>query len=418
MDFTPAARTTSLAERLKRFLVERVYPAEPVFYEQIKASGDPHRHPQVIEDLKAEARSRGLWNLFLPHKTEWNEPLSNLDYAPLAELTGRSLIAPEALNSAAPDTGNMELLTMFGTPEQQERWLKALLAGEIRSTYVMTEPAVASSDASNISTRIERVGDEYVINGRKWWISGPGRRDRCKLAILLGVSDPGNEDRHRRHSMVLIPLGTPGIEIVRDLDVFGYNQFESHTEMTFTDVRVPVDNLLGDEGAGFAMAQARLGPGRIHHCMRQIGAAERAIDLMVDRAESRVAFGKPLIDQGVIRDMIAMSRIEVDQARLYVLYTAWLMDTVGNREAASQISGIKVAVPRMAGTVIDRAIQVHGAAGLCEDFPLARLYAETRIVRIADGPDEVHIRGVARAEVRNRALHRVAADKHAPAAAT
>ncbi len=412
MDFTPAARTAELAEQLERFLVERVFPAEPVFYAQVNASGDPHRHPPIMEELKEEARSRGLWNLFLPHKTEWNEPLSNLDYAPLAELTGRSLIAPEALNSAAPDTGNMELLTMFGTQEQQEQWLGPMLAGEIRSTYVMTEPAVASSDASNISTRIERVGDEYVINGHKWWISGPGRRDRCKLAILLGVSHPDNADRHRRHSMVLIPLDAPGVAIIRDLDVFGYNQFESHTEMTFTDVRVPATNLLGEAGAGFAMAQARLGPGRIHHCMRQIGAAERAIDLMVDRAENRVAFGKQLIEQGVIRDMIAMSRIEVDQARLYVLYTAWLMDTVGNREAASQISGIKVAVPRMAGRVIDRAIQVHGAAGLCEDFPLARLYAETRIVRIADGPDEVHVRGVARAEVRNRAVRRALSEQY------
>lgn len=418
MDFTPAARTAELAEQLERFLVERVYPAEPAFYAQVNASGDPHGQPPIMEELKEEARSRGLWNLFLPHKTEWNEPLSNLDYAPLAELTGRSLIAPEALNSAAPDTGNMELLTMFGTPAQQEQWLKPMLAGEIRSTYVMTEPAVASSDASNISTRIERVGDEYVINGHKWWISGPGRRDRCKLAILLGVSDAADEDRHRRHSMVLIPLDSPGVEIIRDLDVFGYNQFESHTEMTFTDVRVPATNLLGEEGAGFAMAQARLGPGRIHHCMRQIGAAERAIDLMVDRAENRVAFGKQLIEQGVIRDMIAISRIEVDQARLYVLYTAWLMDTVGNREAASQISGIKVAVPRMAGKVIDRAIQVHGAAGLCEDFPLARLYAETRIVRIADGPDEVHVRGVARAEVRNRATRRALSEKYQLAGAT
>jgi acyl-CoA dehydrogenase len=409
VDFNPSDRTQDLAARLERFLVEEVYPAEPVFYEQISASGDPHRHPQVMEDLKAEARSRGLWNLFLPHRTEWNEPLSNLEYAPLAELTGRSLIAPEALNSGAPDTGNMELLTMFGTDEQKEQWLKPLLNGDIRSTYIMTEPAVASSDASNISTRIEDAGDHWLVNGHKWWISGPNRRDRCKIAILLGVTDPDGEDRHRKHSMVLIPLDTPGVEIVRDLDVFGYNQFESHTEMTFTDVRVPKSNLLGEVGAGFAMSQARLGPGRIHHCMRQIGAAERAVDLMVDRAENRVAFGQRLIDQGVIREMIAKSRIEIDQARLYVLYTAWLMDTVGNKEAASQISGIKVAVPRMAGKVIDRAIQVHGAGGLCEDFPLARLYAESRIVRIADGPDEVHLRGVARAEVRNRAARRAAA---------
>jgi len=408
VDFTPTDRTRDLAGRLESFLVEEVYPAEPVFYEQIRASGDPHRHPPVLEDLKAEARSRGLWNLFLPHRTEWNDPLSNLEYAPLAELTGRSLIAPEALNSAAPDTGNMELLTMFGTPGQKEQWLKPLLAGEIRSTYVMTEPAVASSDACNISTRIELDGDDYVINGHKWWISGPNRRDRCKIAIVLGVTDPGGEDRHRRHSMVLMPLDTPGIEIIRDLDVFGYNQFESHIEMVLRDVRVPAANLLGKVGAGFAMSQARLGPGRIHHCMRQIGAAERAVDLMVDRAEQRVAFGKRLIEQGVIREMIAKSRIEIDQARLYVLYTAWLMDTVGNKAAASQISGIKVAVPRMAGRVIDRAIQVHGAAGLCGDFPLARLYADSRIVRIADGPDEVHLRGVARAEVRDRAARREA----------
>lgn len=403
MDFTLSDRTADLAERLKKFLKEEIYPREAQYYEEIEASGDPHAQPAVMEELKSRAKAQGLWNLFLPHTTEWNEGMSNVDYAPLAELTGRSLIAPEALNSAAPDTGNMELLAMFGTPEQQRTWLQPLLAGEIRSTYIMTEPAVASSDASNIATSIRREGDEYVINGHKWWISGPNRRDRCKIGILFGVTDPEADDRHRRHSMVLIPMDTPGINIIRDLDVFGYNQHESHTEIVFDDVRVPVINRLGDEGAGFAMAQARLGPGRIHHCMRQIGAAERAIDLMMARASSRVAFGSPLIDQGVIREMIAKSRIEVDQARLYVLYTAWLMDTVGNRKAASEISGIKVAVPRMAGRVIDRAIQVHGAGGLCEDFPLARLYAESRIVRIADGPDEVHLRAVARAEIRRRA---------------
>jgi acyl-CoA dehydrogenase len=348
----------------------------------------------------------GLWNLFLPHRTQWHEPLSNVEYAPLAELTGRSLIAPEALNSSAPDTGNMELLTMFGTPEQKERWLRPLLDGEIRSAYIMTEPDVASSDASNIQTTIEREGDEYVINGRKWWISGAGR-ERCRLGIVLGVGRPDG-DRHSRHSMVLVPLDTPGVTITRDLHVFGYNPHESHTQMEFVDVRVPVDNLLGEEGAGFAMAQARLGPGRIHHCMRQIGSAERALELMTARASERVAFGSPVVEQGVIREWIAEARIQIDQARLYTFYTAWLMDTVGNKAAASQIAGIKVAVPAVAGRVIDRAIQVFGAAGLSQDFPLAHMYADSRILRIADGPDEVHVRTVARTEIRQQALAREA----------
>lgn len=388
------------------FLREEVYPAEPVHRQQVQASGHPHHHPQVMEQLKLSAREQGLWNLFLPHRTEWHEPLSNVEYAPLAELSGRSLIAPEALNSAAPDTGNMELLAMFGTDEQKERWLRPLLDGEIRSAYIMTEPDVASSDASNIRTTIRRDGDEYVVNGRKWWISG-AHRERCRLGILLGVSRPEGE-RHARHTMVLVPLDTPGITITRDLQVFGYNPNESHVQMEFEDVRVPATNLLGEEGAGFAMAQARLGPGRIHHCMRQIGSAERALELMTARASEPVAFGAPIVEQGVIREWIARSRIEIDQARLYTLHTAWLMDTVGNRAAAGQISGIKVAVPAMTGRIIDRAIQVFGAAGLSQDFPLAHMYADSRILRIADGPDEVHVRAVARAEVRRQSAAREA----------
>ena len=406
MDFMPSARTRQLEERLTTFLREEIYPAEPVFRRQVQESGGPHNDPPVLEELKQKAREVGLWNLFLPHRTAWHEPLSNVEYAPLAELTGRSLIAPEALNSSAPDTGNMELLTMFGTEEQKERWLRPLLDGEIRSAYIMTEPDVASSDASNIRTSIERDGDEYVINGHKWWISGVGR-ERCRLGIVLGVGRPDG-DRHSRHSMVLVPLGAPGVTITRDLHVFGYNPHESHTQMEFVDVRVPISNLLGEEGAGFAMAQARLGPGRIHHCMRQIGSAERALELMTARASERVAFGTPVVEQGVIREWIAQARIQIDQARLYTLYAAWLMDTVGNKAAASQIAGIKVVVPAMAGKIIDRAIQVFGAAGLSQDFPLAQMYADSRILRIADGPDEVHVRAVARTEIRRQASAREA----------
>ena len=381
------------------FMDRHVYPAEPVYAEQMAAAGDPHFHPPIIEDLKAEARQRGLWNLFLPHKTQWTEGLSNLDYAPLAEITGRSIgLAPEALNCAAPDTGNMELLTIFGTAEQKEQWLQPLLEGEIRSAYAMTEPEVASSDATNIACRIERRGDEYVINGHKWWISGAAS-DRCKLLILMGKTDPSGP-KHQQQSMVLVPLDTPGVTVVRDLTVFGYNDREGHCEILFEDARVPVTNLLGDEGSGFAMAQARLGPGRIHHCMRCIGMAERALEAMCRRVRSRVAFGKTLAEQGVIQEWIADSRIEIEQARLLTMKAAWLMDTVGNKGARVEISAIKVVAPNTALRVVDRAIQAHGGGGVSGDFPLAAMYAGLRTMRFADGPDEVHRMQVARRELR------------------
>jgi acyl-CoA dehydrogenase len=401
MDFTPSTRTVELKAKLVEFMNDHVYPAEPVFREQIRA-GNGHAQPAILEELKGIARSRGLWNLFLPHKTAWHDdPLTNVEYAPLAELTGHSLpLAPEAINCSAPDTGNMELLAMFGTDEQQRQWLKPLLDGEIRSAYIMTEPHVASSDASNITTTIRREGDHYVLNGHKWWISN-AHRERCKLGIVLGLTD-AEADRHHRHGMLLVPMDTPGITIVRDLEVFGYNPWESHIEMIFEDVRVPAANLLGEEGGGFAMTQARLGPGRIHHCMRQIGSAERALSLLVERVEQRTTFGTPLVDQSLIQDWIAQSRIEIDQARLYTMYAAWLMDTVGNKAAASEISGIKVAVPRMAGRVIERAIQAFGAAGVSQDFPLAHMYVDSRVIRIADGPDEVHARSVARTEIKRQ----------------
>jgi acyl-CoA dehydrogenase len=396
--FEPSARSANLHKILSGFLEEHIYPAEAVYEEQARQAGAARKQPPVIEELKGKARELGLWNLFLPHKEEGHEPLTNSEYAPLAELSGRSLyLAPEVMNCAAPDTGNMELLSMFGTPAQKDRWLKPLMEGEIRSAYVMTEPQVASSDASNIETLIVRDGDEWVINGRKWWISG-AHRDQCELLILLGITDP-EADRHARHAMVLIPRDSPGVTIERDLTVMGYNPFESHVEMTFENVRIPVDNLLGEVGGGFAMSQARLGPGRIHHCMRMVGAAERALELLIDRVSNRTTFGTRLVDQGVIREWIADSRVEIDQARLYTLYAAHLMDTVGNKEAASQISGIKVVVPNMAAKVIDRAIQAHGGAGLSQDFPLARMWVETRIIRLADGPDEVHRRAVARTEL-------------------
>jgi len=404
MDFELSDRAKGLRDRLERFMEDRVIPAEAVYEQQLAASGDPHFHPPVMEELKAEAREQGLWNLFLPHRTEWTEGLSNVDYAPLAELSGRSSIGPEALNCSAPDTGNMELLTMFGTDEQKRRWLAPLLAGEIRSTFVMTEPAVASSDATNIQGRIVRDGDEWVVDGHKWWISGIAD-PRCQIAIVMGKTDPDAEP-YRQQSMVLVPLDAPGIEIVRDLLVFGYNDRESHCEVLFHDVRVPAENLLGPLGGGFEMSQARLGPGRIHHCMRSIGMAERALELMCDRAESRVAFGEPLASQGVVQEAIADSRIEIDQCRLYTLHAAWLMDTQGNKAARGAVSAIKVAVPAMAGRVVDRAIQVHGAGGLCQDFPLAAAYARQRVLRIADGPDEVHRRAVARLELRRRAAVR------------
>jgi acyl-CoA dehydrogenase len=399
--FAMTPRAEELAKVLTTFMEEEIYPAEAELERQVAATGLDRQQPPLMEELKQKARDAGLWNFFLPHREEGHEPLTNLEYAHLAEISGRSLFAaPEAMNCSAPDTGNMELLSMFATPEQKERWLKPLMAGEIRSAYVMTEPLVASSDASNIQTTIVRDGDEWVLNGRKWWISG-ANRDRCELLIVMGVTDGSPDgDRHRRHSMVLVPRHAPGVNVERDLTVMGYNPFESHVELTLDDVRVPVDAMLGEVGGGFAMSQARLGPGRIHHCMRMVGAAERALELMIDRANKRTTFGTKLVDQGVIREWIADSRIEIDQARLYTLYTAHLMDTVGNKEAASQISGIKVVAPSMAARVIDRAIQAHGGGGLSQDFPLARMWVETRIIRLADGPDEVHRRAVARTELK------------------
>jgi acyl-CoA dehydrogenase len=398
MDFGLSPVATDLRERLLAFMDERVYPAEAVYEEQVRASGDPHHHAPVLEELKAEARARGLWNLFLPHRTQWTDGLSNLDYAPLAEVMGRSPIASEACNCSAPDTGNMEVLTMFGTPEQQERWLHPLLEGEIRSCFAMTEPAVASSDATNIQLRIERAGDEYVLNGRKWFISG-ALHPHCAISIVMGKTDP-DAAPHRQQSQVLVPMDTPGVTVVRNMQVFGYDDAEGHCEVIYDDVRVPVANVIGEEGGGFAIAQARLGPGRIHHCMRTIGAAERALDLLCERLVSRTAFGKPLAEQGVWEERIADARIAIDQARLYTLYTAWLMDTQGNKAARSEIAGIKVAVPLMALKVIDDAIQGFGAAGVSQDTPLARMYAWIRCLRLADGPDEVHRRTVAQRELR------------------
>ena len=398
MDFELSATSQRLRDELLAFMDERVYPAEAVYREQMAAAGDPHAHPHVIEDLKVEARKRGLWNLFLPHRTQWTEGLSNLDYAPLAEVMGRSALASEACNCSAPDTGNMEILTMFGTPEQQEQWLHPLLEGEIRSAFAMTEPAVASSDASNIECRIERDGDDYVITGRKWYISGAAS-DRCRIFIVMGKTDPAGPP-HRQQSMVLVPKDTPGVTVLRNMQVFGYTDREGHCEVVFERARVPVTNLLGEEHGGFAIAQARLGPGRIHHCMRTIGATERALDLLCERSLSRVAFGKTIAEQGVWEQRIADARIAIDQARLYTLYTAWLMDTSGNKAARTEISAIKVAVPNMALEIIDDAIQMFGAAGVSQDTPLAQLYAGIRTLRIADGPDEVHRRTVARRELR------------------
>ncbi len=398
MDFELSPKAKDLRERLLAFMEESVYPAEALYEEQMRSAGDPHFHPPVIEELKAKARTRGLWNLFLPHKTEWTDGLSNLDYAPLAEITGMSHLAPEALNCAAPDTGNMEILTMFGSDEQKAQWLRPLLEGEIRSCFSMTEPEVASSDATNIRCSITRDGDSYVINGRKWWSSGASS-ERCKVAIVMGKTNP-DAPTYRQQSMILVPLDTPGVTRVRDLTVFGYEDREGHGEILYDNVRVPASNLLGEEGGGFAIAQARLGPGRIHHCMRSIGAAERALRLMCERASQRVAFGRALAEQGVIQSWIADSRIEIDQARLLTLNAAWLMDTVGNKGARTEISEIKVVAPNVALRVIDRAIQVFGGAGVSQDTPLARMYAGQRTLRLADGPDEVHRMTIARRELR------------------
>ena len=400
MDLGPSPRSQELQDRLLEFMEERIYPAEAVYEEQILESGDPHFHPPVMEELKAEARSRGLWNLFLPDE-RWGAGLTTLEYAPIAEITGRSLIAPEALNCSAPDTGNMEVLSMFGTPEQQKQWLEPLLAGEIRSCFALTEPAVASSDATNIEARIERQGGDYVINGRKWWSTG-ALDSRCKITIFMGKTDP-QAPRHRQQSMVLVPLDAPGVKIIRNLTVFGYTENQGHGEIVFENVKVPVSNLLAEEGSGFAIAQARLGPGRIHHCMRSLGAAERALELMCRRVTGRVAFGEPLAAQGVIRHWIAQSRIEIEQARLLVLKAAWHMDTAGSKAARNEISAIKVVAPNVALRVVDRAIQAHGGAGVSQVVPLARMYAHLRTLRIADGPDEVHERTIALRELRKYA---------------
>ncbi|WP_431946586.1 acyl-CoA dehydrogenase family protein [Actinacidiphila sp. bgisy167] len=404
MDFGYDARTEELRGRLLAFMDEQVYPAEPVFRRQRETAEKEAvwSAPPVVEELKAKARERGLWNLFLPG--ERGAGLTNLQYAPLAEITGRSPhLAPPALNCAAPDTGNMELLNEFGTEEQRKTWLEPLLAGEIRSAFAMTEPDVASSDATNIETRIERVGDEYVINGRKWYISG-AMNPRCRILIVMGRTDPA-ADRHRRQSMVLVPRDTPGLEVRRGMRVFGYDDGDhgGHAEVVFQDVRVPVDHLIGEEGGGFAIAQARLGPGRINHCMRLIGMAERAVELMCRRATERVAFGKPLAEQGVVQQWIAEARVEIEQLRLLVLKTAWLMDTVGNRGAHTEIQAIKIATPEKVGFILDRAIQLHGAGGVSQDFPLAELYAAARTLRLADGPDEVHKRSLARRELKRYA---------------
>src|SRR5271154_5599075 len=397
MDFEPSERCREFTERLQTFMEEHVYPAEPVYEQQLADSGNPHHQPAVTEQLKVAARDAGLWNMFLPD-TDHGAGLSNSDYAPLAEILGRSRIASEACNCSAPDTGNMEVLHQFGDEAQKDAWLMPLLDGEIRSAFAMTEPAVASSDATNIALRIERDGGDYVLNGRKWWISG-ALHPHCKIMIVMGKTNPDGP-RHQQQSMVLCPIDTPGVTILRGLPVFGYQDQEGHAEVLFEDVRVPVDNLLAGEGEGFLISQARLGPGRIHHCMRSVGAAERALELMCQRANARVTFGQPVASRSNIQDWVAESRIEIEMLRLLALKTAWLMDTVGNRHARTEIAAIKVAAPNVALKVIDRAIQVHGGGGVSDDFPLASMYAHMRTLRLADGPDEVHKMTIARHELR------------------
>ncbi|MEV5379500.1 acyl-CoA dehydrogenase family protein [Streptomyces nondiastaticus] len=401
MDFAFDARTEELRGRLLAFMDEHVYPAEAVAEEQRAGLDDPWTAPPVVAELQAEARRQGLWNLFLPDR-EYGPGLTNLQYAPLAEITGRSpQLAPTALNCAAPDTGNMELLAQFGSEEQRKRWLEPLLDGRIRSAFAMTEPDVASSDATNIGTRIERDGDAYVITGRKWYISG-AMNPACEIFVVMGKTDPDGDDPRRQQSMVLVPRDAPGLRVRRAMRVYGYEDHYhgGHAEIVLDRVRVPVANLVGEEGGGFAIAQARLGPGRIHHCMRLIGMAERAIELMCRRALDRTAFGKPLAGQGVVQQWIADSRVAVEQLRLLVLKTAWLMDTVGNRGAHTEIQAIKIATPRTVVDILDKAVQLHGAGGVSQDFPLAELWAAARTLRLADGPDEVHQRSLARRELR------------------
>jgi acyl-CoA dehydrogenase len=396
MDFEPSERCSEFKERLSAYMDEHIYPAEEVYERQLHESGDPHYQPPVMEDLKGRAREAGLWNMFLSDPDD-GAGLSNTEYAPLAELLGRSRIAPEACNCSAPDTGNMELLHEFATAEQRERWLRPLLDGEIRSAFAMTEPAVASSDATNVQLRIERDGSDYVLNGRKWWTSN-ALHPNCRFMIVMGKTQP-DAAVHRQQSMILVPMDTPGVTVMRNLPVFGYVDHEGHAEIDFEDVRVPASNLIGGEGDGFMIAQARLGPGRIHHCMRALGAAERAYEGMCARAFTRVTFGKPIATRGNIQDWIAESRIEIEMARLLTLKAAWLMDTLGNRNARVEIAAIKVAAPNVALKVLDRAIQVFGGAGVTDDFGLAWAYAHLRTLRLADGPDEVHKLSIARREL-------------------
>ncbi|GJF08241.1 acyl-CoA dehydrogenase [Mycolicibacterium cyprinidarum] len=390
-----SAKGQDYHDRLADFMTELVFPAE-VQYERYRADAGPDDHtvPPIVEDLKVAARERGLWNLFLPAESG----LTNVEYAPLAELSGWSMeLAPEALNCAAPDTGNMETLHLFATEDQRKQWLEPLLNGEIRSAFAMTEPAVASSDARNIETTMLRDGGDYVINGRKWWISGAAD-PRCKILIVMGRTNP-DAASHQQQSMILVPIETPGVSVERSLPVFGWQDQHGHCEISFDNVRVPASNLLHEEGSGFAIAQARLGPGRIHHCMRAIGVAERALALMVDRVNKRIAFGKPLAEQGVVQQQVALSRNEIDQARLLCHKAAWTIDKHGNKGARNEVAMIKAVAPQMACNVIDRAIQVHGAAGVSDDTPLARLYGWHRAMRLFDGPDEVHMRSIARAEL-------------------
>lgn len=394
MNFDYSAKTKELQKRLQVFMDENIYPNEKAYHEEIN-SGDRWQPLELIENLKEKAKAEGLWNLFLPEVSG----LTNLEYAPLAEIMGRVYWASEVFNCSAPDTGNMEVLERYGTSEQQEIWLKLLLNGEIRSCFSMTEPEVASSDATNISASILRDGDEYILNGRKWWSTGAGD-SRCKLSIFMGKTD-ANAPKHLQQSMILVPMDADGVKIERNLQVFGFDDAPNgHSEISFTDVRVPASNLLLGEGRGFEIAQGRLGPGRVHHCMRLIGVAERALELMKSRAKSRIAFGKPLAEQGVLRSWIAEARNEIEMARLLVLKTAWMMDEVGNKVARKEIAMIKAVVPPMTLKIVDRAIQAHGGAGVCEDFPLANFWIIARMLRIADGPDEVHLESIAKMELK------------------
>lgn len=399
MDFSFSTRVADAQHRLLTFMDECVYPGEATYAAQMAEAGDPHHVAAVLEELKREARARGLWNLFLPD-SEYGAALTVHEYAPLAEIMGRSVLASEACNCSPPDSGNMELLAKYGSPEQKKQWLEPLLDGTIRSAFAMTEPDRASSDATNIAMRFVRDGDEYVLNGRKWWTSG-ALDPRCAFLIVMGrTSDDG--PRHRQQSQIIVPMGTEGLTVLRNLPVFGYRHREGHGEIEFRDVRVPASNLIGAEGDGFAIAQGRLGPGRIHHCMRTIGAAERALEMMIDRSVARSTFGTAIADRANVRDRIAQARIDIDMVRLLTLEAAWLMDTVGYKQAASKIAAIKVAAPEVALRVVDQAIQIHGGAGVSDDTILAELWAHLRTMRIVDGPDEVHRMAIARHEIRSR----------------